>query len=824
MAAAAVIVAVVTVDVAVGDSLVLIGLLSAAPLLCGLTSTPRWTRAVGLTAIVAAALSFAWNEHIGDWSYWVPLIVVSMCSAFGYLMAVFRRRLARDSLRFSLLARVAGVGHEELDVEGTAREIARIFVPDVLDLVLIDLVDESGQVRRLVGDYSGDPDVLAAFMARPPSPGAAIGSAAHGLGPRDVQHLPHIDSELRRGMAHDEEDLRLLERMAVDSAILVPLVARDRTIGVLTVGTCRPRTPLDADSVQFARTVAGRVALAIDNAALSAAIRRSRVQLEAILGSVAAAVIVRDQTGALVYANQSAADLLRLPDVAALRAATSAELMGRFDVYTEDGDPIDLADLPGTRILRGESDPPSVIVRNVVRETGEERWLLNHASRMTAADGRVMAVNLIEDVTATKRGEIAQRVLAETSRQMAEATDVAATLQAVVDSAVPGFADWAGVDLVDEDGEISTVAIAHRDPEMVRLGWRLRTHWPVDAGEPGGLAAVVRTGEPQLVREVTDDMLRQTAHDLEHLEVLRAVGLRSTMIVPLVAGPDRLGALSFVSSTSRRFDDADLALACDLGRQAGLAIRNAQMEEERAAIAHTLQSSLLPDFLPELEGWEVSGVYRPAGRLNEVGGDFYDIVPLLGGSAVIIGDVVGKGAEAAAVTALVRNTMESMIEHTGDPAVALDVVNRRLRRHRAPLPTLCTMCVVTLLPGDEVTIWSAGHPLPLLRRGHEAREVGRSGVMLGVSRTAEIPATTFKVVPGDQLLLYTDGVTDAVGRAGRFGEERLRETVSSPLAASSDSLAHHVLLSIEAFSAGPQNDDIAMLSLARRSEITAKAA
>ena len=537
-------------------------------------------------------------------------------------------------------------------------------------------------------------------------------------------------------------------------------------------------------------------------------------QLLAIFDTVGAAIMVRDAQGTLVYANQAAADLLRLPDVDAVMAATSQELMDRFEVYTEDGGPMSLGDLPGSRLLRGETNPAPVLVRNIVRATGEERWLLNSARAIRPEGGRpLLAVNLIEDLTETKRAELAQRLLAEAARRGNEPGDVTAMLQAIAETAVPAFADWAGVDLIEPDRAVRTVAIAHREPDKVRLGRRLRTEWPVDLEAPGGIAEVIRTGHPQLVREIPDGMLEQVAVDEEHLEVLRAIGLKSTLIVPLMAGTQVLGALSYVSSTARRFGRRDLELACDLGRQVGISIKNAQLNEERAQIAQTLQASLLPESIPEIPGWRISTVYRAAGAQNIVGGDFYDWVAFDGGWAVIIGDVVGKGAPAAALTALVRHTAATMIESTGDPAAALQLVNRRLCERGPEALDLCTAAIVAIV-SDVAVMCSAGHPLPLLRRGDQVMPVGRTSPLLGLYEDAEFTTIRMPILPGDQLLLYTDGVTDAPGRSERFGEERLIEALRT-LDSEVTEIADRVLETVDRYLTTTQPDDIAVISMAR---------
>jgi PAS domain-containing protein len=627
--------AVATADVMSGDRAVLIGLMTSATLLCGLTASPALTRLVAILAVSVAALSFVWNDNLGTWTYWVPLTVVTLSGGFAWLMAVYRQRLA-----------------------GADRELLAIF------------------------------------------------------------------------------------------------------------------------------------------------------------STVDVAIMVRDAQGRLVHANQAAADLLRLPDVDAVMAATSQELMNRFEVYTEDGRAVSLGDLPGSRLLKGEANPAPVLVRNIVKATGEERWLLNSARAIGPEGGRpLLAVNLIEDLTETKRAELAQRLLAEAAQRGGEPGDEAAMLQAIAEAAVPGFADWAGVDLFEGGRAVRTVAIAHIDPEKVRLGWRLRTDWPVDLESSGGISEVIRTGRPQLVQEIPNGMLEQAAVDKEHLEVLHAIGLKSTMIVPLTAGTQVLGALSYVSSTARRFSRRDLELACDLGRQVGISLKNTQLNEERARIAQTLQASLLPESIPEIAGWRISSVYRAAGAQNIVGGDFYDFVAFDGGWAAIIGDVVGKGAPAAALTALVRHTAATMVESTGDPAAALQVVNRRLCERGREAPDLCTAAIVAIV-SDEAVICSAGHPLPLLRRGDQVMQVGRTSPLLGIDEDAEFTTIRLPILPDDQLLLYTDGVTDAPGRSERFGEERLIEALGA-LDSEVTEIAGRVLEAVDRYLTTTQPDDIAVISMAR---------
>jgi serine phosphatase RsbU (regulator of sigma subunit)/PAS domain-containing protein len=488
--------------------------------------------------------------------------------------------------------------------------------------------------------------------------------------------------------------------------------------------------------------------------------------------------------------------------------------MDLFEVFDEEGAPVALSELPGARVLAGDETPEPMIVRNIVRATGQERWLLNKATAVRDEQGRIaMAINVIDDITLTKRRELDQRLLAEALRALSSSPELDDTLRAVADSTVPGLADWAGVDLVDERGDLRTVAVAHRDPEKVRLGWELRRHWPVDSDAASGLGAVARTGRPEITRDITDEMLVAGARDEEHLALLRRLGLRSTMIVPMTAGDEVVGTLSFASSTGRRFDHEDLNLAAELGRQAGVAVRNAQLFAQRREIAHTLQAGLLPGGLPDIPDWDLAAFYRPAGLANEAGGDFYDAVRAPDGWVLVIGDVAGKGALAAALTAVARYTLRTAIQLTGDPQRALAYLNDVLLA-RDEL-SLCTAALLRLPDeGSEVEVTIAGHPFPLHRSATGVRPLGETGPMLGAFGDARWRPRRATLAPDDGVVLFTDGILDTVGADGRFGGGRL-EAVVAAAGRTADELVAAVRDAADDFCDGPQPDDVALLAVRR---------
>ena len=269
----------------------------------------------------------------------------------------------------------------------------------------------------------------------------------------------------------------------------------------------------------------------------------------------------------------------------------------------------------------------------------------------------------------------------------------------------------------------------------------------------------------------------------------RIAALRSAEAEAVDRGADRrrrdgaLGAITLAAShPRRRFSAAEIALAQELGRRIGTAVANARRNtRRRSRIAHTLQQALLPQSLP------LSATIRDArrvwhgaaGELNEVGGDFYDVLEHDEDRwLVLIGDVCGKGSRAAGVTALARHTLRAAAISGQEPARMLNTLHQALLRRPNGIEP-CTACVVLVHPGHrraELTVALAGHHPPLLIGGRAgARAVGRAGTLLGVLDPIDVHETTAELRDGETLLLYTDGVIDAGRADGALGERGLIE-------------------------------------------------
>lgn len=531
--------------------------------------------------------------------------------------------------------------------------------------------------------------------------------------------------------------------------------------------------------------------------------------LAPVLDALGEAVTIRAPDHSLVYANQAALERMGLKTLAELQEADPQALMADFETTGEDGQPISLHDLPSVRLLRGE-DPEPLLMRTVNRVSSDERWVVLKATALRGDDGTVRAsVTIIEDVTDERRASLRLGFLARAGEILASSMDYEQTLRNVAGLAVPQLADWCGVDLFGADGRREPVAVAHKDPAKLMLAERLRAYEPDDLHPDRGLGKVLHTGQPQLYSRVTDEMLTGAAVDEEHLSLLRSVGFRSVLLVPLAIQDRIIGALTLVTAESGRgFNQADLGFARQIADRAAVAVEHARLYTDRSYSARTLEKSLLPGPLPSVPGWEVASEYKPAA---EVGGDFYELWQVGEGWMLMLGDVTGKGVDAAALTALARHTAwEASQAHTS-PAHVLSRVDAALK-HRGSLAICTAVCM--RIRGPDVTIAAGGHPLPLLVRDAAIEPAGEHGSLLGALHDVDWPESTCTLQPGETLIAFTDGVTDALdGDGGRFGDARLRDRLAHVGSGSAEAVCRAIADSLSVFEHGEQADDIALVVL-----------
>lgn len=408
--------------------------------------------------------------------------------------------------------------------------------------------------------------------------------------------------------------------------------------------------------------------------------------------------------------------------------------------------------------------------------------------------------------------------LADASTVLASTTDYHETLTQVAGLAVPFHADWCAVEVL-EAGVLRSLTVAHVDPAKVALAREVQSRWPSDPERPSGSAVVARTGQSLLIEEVTDEMLVEGTRDPEHLRVARELGLRSALSVPLRAHERVLGVLTFVSAESgRRYSAADIPFAEDLGRRAALAIDNAELYSESRRVAAELQATLSPQELPALSGWEFADLYQQSGR-TEVGGDFYDVDVLPDGRlAVVMGDVMGRGVDAAVAGSRLRAATRVLMTQDPHPDALATAVDAFMERD--PLIPLASAAYL-LVDEDHDEAWAtvAGHPPPLLVRADGSTgfmELGRSP-LLGVGPT-ERAASAFSFGPGDMLLLFTDGLVERRGEDLGERLRELREVVAEGVRfdAREGTLGDFLVALAERMLGPERHDDVAILALRRQ--------
>jgi serine phosphatase RsbU (regulator of sigma subunit) len=292
---------------------------------------------------------------------------------------------------------------------------------------------------------------------------------------------------------------------------------------------------------------------------------------------------------------------------------------------------------------------------------------------------------------------------------------------------------------------------------------------------------------------------------------------------PILRGDTLLGVCELFSRTQRPVPAELLDVLASAGRQIGQFLARLRAESELREVAHILQRSLLPSHLPDVPGIQLAARYRAGAEGVFVGGDTYDVLPLADGRfMILIADVCGTGAEAAAMTALTRHTARAAASVPGARAAdVLAAVNTALLREPSqPLRFVTACCLVLQSDGDGhcATLSVAGHPLPLVREAcGRVAEAGTPGMPLGVLPGVSFAETVVHLPPGSTLVLYTDGVTEARDDGGaQFGDDGLLAVLGALPSGSAQAAVSAVSAAVEDQLSGSRYDadDLAVLALA----------
>jgi len=756
----------------------------------------------------------------------------------------------REQLQF--LAEATATLTSTLDPAEMIGQLLGLAVPRLADVAIVYICEQPGSLRRLasvhvdahknglleeLGDATYD------IQRHRKAPFVRALEAGKPL------VLPRVSREDLDAIARDNAELGVLEALGIKSAQFIPLLVRDEAIGVLALGSVSERS-FDEEELELAHEFSNRAALALTNARVFDNERTARERAEQAskrlrtlhritaalaqaVTAVDAARVIVDEGAAALGADAAAVQLLTDDGEELELEAGSGHLEELLEAYgtvgigqelpaveaVRQGDPLwfDSAKELATRYpdhARVRHGLEALGLVPLVGRSGPLGLLtvsFEHPRRLSEEDRALVAMLSRQCGQAVERAQLYERE--QDARRQAEAVSRRLhQLQAIVEVGLAARsvdellekllvlvrdllgADRATMLLIDQERSDLHVRAAIGIAEEVRAGVRV----PLGAGIAGKIAS---SGKPRIVEDLSQADV--------HSEYLRAAG-GSLVGVPLHVEDRVLGVLHVSSNRTGAFSQDDLELLELAGERASLALEQTALYEREHEIAATLQQSMLPKELPQLDNLELAARYLPGGAGVDVGGDWYDVIPLEDGRVgVVVGDVVGKGVLAASTMAQLRNALRVYALEGLRPSSVLTRLNELARAAGTPFATV--LYLVLDLERRICRYASAGHPPPLLMRsGWPAvfLEGGRS-TPLGVGFGARFRQATAELEAGDVILLYTDGLVETRTSPLEEGMNKLRDTVENApegLEDLLDFIGHE--LSLES-----RQDDVAVVAL-----------
>jgi PAS domain S-box-containing protein len=847
-----------------------------------------------------------------------------------------------------LLADISAALDASLDMDATLEAVADLCVRTIADWCTIDLADAEAGLRNVAVSHVDPAKVALARKMReryPPELDGPDVGAPNVVRTGEPELYAQVDQHRLADWTVDEEHLELVNALDASSALIVPLRARGRVLGAISLVRTRERPPYTDDDVTFAAEVAARAALAVDNARLYGEARaqeRTSSEATALLDALIAAAPIGmaflDSDFRYVRVNDAMAEIHGVPaidhlgrtvrevlpemgeevEAALARVAKSGEALvgvqlrgatprepGRTRRYLSNYYPVALG--RGERLGIGATIVDVTDRAEAAEAVRAQRDLYEALMRAQSELGQAFV--LLEGERIVYANEATERLTGRTAEELAALPSLFALLPEEVHRAVgsrlvgaragrePGGEPFRS-NIVRPNGTRVPIEAAGRrlGPEMAdrlviiardisdRVAQERELHRVLEVEQSARRASEAAHARVRLLADASallerslssDEALQQLAEllvarvadacaldVLDHGGTLRRAGAdarvpdgrrrlmamdrdprvaraleseqatfledlgahgdavlgKSATLVPLIAHGRPVGVLSLGwRDAGRRPARDEWSLIEALAQRIALAVDGALQYRERAHVAQTLQASLLPTALPDIPGVDVAAEYLAAEGMD-VGGDFYDVFALDDGAwALVIGDVLGKGAEAAAVTALARYTLRAVAGHSPSPASTLATLNDEMLRQRADR-RFVTAVVARLEPqpggGARLVVACGGHPPPVvLRAGGAAEVIGVPGTLLGVEPETHIEDREARLDPGDALVLYTDGVTEA-RRDHPLTPQALAEALAPRHADGAHRLAREVVRVAEDGAPGPLRDDLAVLVVA----------
>lgn len=706
---------------------------------------------------------------------------------------------------------LAAVDVHELLVEAVAVVSDALAVPTV---AVFEHDAERGRLDGRAARYEGAPvsDEAAAMLHLPTGRGSMPGFAL-------LSRATVVTDDL----LNDPRFVAMAPTLGVGAraALGTPVGAGDQPWGVLSAYSREVR-PWSTEEIAFLEAAAGMLGLGVARLVTEEALRSATVHLDLSLAAGGLGAWSWTQGDRRVTLSASALDL---------HGITAAELDALPDHYGDLVHPDDRVHLVGAveGALAG-GDHWSIAFRVVRHHDRAVRWMQAWGQLVTEAGRPPRLVGVCADVTdrvadqERREAELAAETVArlraeqagarlatlsEASNLFTQSLEPEVILAALADFCVPLLADVCRVETTDDHGALVTSVVRGIDPERVSALEALTEMCPgadaiggaaddgavpAEASERTDPSSGVARAAPTVFADLgAGDYERVCSSPDQHRELAR-LGPTSVVVAPLVARNQVIGRLTLIDTDrGRRHPPDHLEMVTELAARAAVALDNGRLHESRARMVESLQSVLVPRALPDADGVEFAARYHAATPSEGVGGDFYDVFEIADHRwGVLVGDVCGRGPDAAALTGLVRHSIRAAAVRDPRPLQVLaqtnDAVIDQIDDFR-----FCTATYVLVERGSGgvvARLASAGHPRPVvLRAGQPPELVACSGVLLGVVRRPELVEIDVHLGPGDALVLYTDGVTEARGTDGLFGEERLVEVLGAVAGGSAEEIA-----------------------------------
>ncbi|MGN6377885.1 MAG: SpoIIE family protein phosphatase [Gaiellales bacterium] len=731
---------------------------------------------------------------------------------------------AQIRARLELVVEVSEMLARAIDIGPALQGVARLATGWLCDLCAIDVLDDEGSPLRVAlasssGDLSTRPGGL---WEQPADPASDL---------------------MRRVLEQHQVEIAPRPQGAADDqlTVVLPLASRGTVRGCMLICRLGAGHSFAPDDLAVAEDLARRVGLALESAALFDQVTAANRQARDLQRITDAALSAADLDTLLPAVLEPVVSVLGADTAGLLLVDERTEMLVEgasttVDVGSREWPRIPLGEGVLGRIAAGSG--PVAVERMDAAELRSGVVAAQHIRSLAGAPLRVgdRTVGVIYVGTSGMRafraaelgllGRVAARVALAVAHArsfsaeqvardrltllarlgevlLGDSFDVRVALDELVEALVPRMADWCSITLA---GRPPTTASAGQGAYASR--WQ---HLPAELERSPAVSGAARDGRAYLHTWASPA-------DAEEADA-GPDGVRSVMIVPLVARAQAMGVMTLVRGVdSAAYDGDDLAFAQELAGRLATALDTARVYRERDAVARTLQRSLLPPSLPSIQGIQMAAVYHPAGA-GDVGGDFYDVFEAAdGGWFLVVGDVCGKGAEAAALTGLVRHSIRAVALNERRPSRVLKLVNQTLMGEVSDY-RFCTVAAARLdvtPDGAIVRVACAGHPPPLvIGPGGRIDVACGPGTLLGVFSDPQLQERQATLGAGDSLVLYTDGVTEIRRDGHIFGEDRLRGLLAESRDLAPAMIADHVERAVLEYKAGAPDDDVALLVVKR---------